>query len=216
MSEVKSFHPLSLLLLALVPLVAQETPDVDGSADAENQPSVTVEETPVPETADEESPATGDAARFDVPEEMALFGGHVGRWEGMTKTAVTEKGEKSTTKTRSQWTGGYLLGGHAFEIRGYSYGELGRTHYRWQYTYDRLKERFMGAYYDSHGRTHFCEGKVNDLKNKIIWRLIAPPGDMEWHAETDLQPENGIETNGHIKSATFDYDMVYTSVFRRS
>ncbi len=163
-----------------------------------------------------ESPPTGDAEAFAVPEQMAVFSGHVGRWKGLTKTAITENGSETITRTRSEWTGGYLLGGHAFEMRGYSYGTLGRTEYRWQYTYDALKERYMAAYYDSHGRTYFCEGKINQENTKIIWRLLAPPGDMSWHAETDLQPENGIETNGQIKSEKFDYDMVYSSVFRRS
>jgi hypothetical protein len=163
-----------------------------------------------------ESAPTGDAETFEVPEQMAIFEGHVGTWEGMTKTAVTEAGEQTLTRTRSKWTAGYLLGGHAFEIRGFSYGPLGRTKYRWQYTYDALKQRYMGAYYDSHGRTYFCEGKINEENTKLVWRLLAPPGDMHWHAETDLHPEDGLQTNGMIKSETYEYDMVYSSVFKRS
>lgn len=169
-----------------------------------------------PESGVIESEPSGDSEAFSVPEQMAVFSGHVGRWKGMTKTAITEKGKETMTRTRSEWTGGYLLGGHSFEMRGYSYGSLGRTEYRWQYTYDSLKARYMAAYYDSHGRTYFCEGMVNEENTKIIWRLLAPPGDLTWHAETDLQPENGIETNGRIESEEFGYDMVYSSVFRRS
>ena len=57
---------------------------------------------------------------------------------------------------------------------------------------------------------------MNQEKTKIIWRLLAPPGDMAWHAETDIQAENGIEINGRVTSEDFDYDMVYTSVFKKS
>ncbi len=169
-----------------------------------------------PEPEVSETLPSGDAKEFSVPEQLGVFKEHVGTWKGMTKTAVTEKGMKTVTTTRVEWTGGFLLGGHVFEIRGYSYGELGRTQYRWQYTYDALKERYMSAYYDSHGRTYFSEGKVNQEKTKIIWRLLAPPGDMAWHAETDIQAENGIEINGRVTSEDFDYDMVYTSVFKKS
>lgn len=188
----------------------EEEPDL---SEPEVDPGDEVSSSPAP---DSESPPSGDAAGFTVSEEMAVFQEHAGNWKGMTKTAITEKGKETQTQTRSEWTGGYLLGGHLFEMRGYSYGALGRTQYRWQYTYDALKERYMGAYHDSHGRTHFCEGKINQDNTKIIWRLLAPPGDMKWHAETDLQPEDGIETNGQITSEQFDYDMVYSSVFRRS
>jgi hypothetical protein len=111
--------------------------------------------------------------------------------------------------------GGFLLNGHLFEVRGFSYGELGRTSYRWQYSFDALKERYMGTYQDSNGRSHFFEGKVNQENTKIVWRLLAPAGDMAWRVETDLQTENGIETNGQITSKEFNYDMVYTSVFKR-
>lgn len=186
-----------------------------------------VSEAPVPDSSDAdvpetdaddvpETPPSGEAEAFSVPEQMGLFKGYVGSWKGMTKSAITEKGTETVTTTRGEWTGGFLLGGHVFEIRGYSYGELGRTQYRWQYTFDALKERYMSAYYDSHGRTHFAEGKVNQEQTKIIWRLLAPPGDMAWHSETDLKAENGIEINGRVTSEEFDYDMVYTSVFKRS
>lgn len=169
-----------------------------------------------PEPAAIETPVSETSDKPKVAKEMAIFQSHVGNWEGLTKMASTEKGTKTITNSRSEWSGGYLLGGHVFEIRGYSYGELGRIQYRWQYSYDVLKERYMSSYYDSNGRTHFCEGKVNQEKTKIIWRLLAPPGDMTWHVETDLEAENGIEVNGRVGSKEFEYDMVYTSVFKRS
>lgn len=181
------------------------------ATESDGQPSLAGENEP-----ERESSPSAAAEAFVVPAQMAVFEGHVGGWKGMTKTQVTEDGVKTLTRTRSEWTGGYLLGGHAFEMRGYSYGELGRTEYRWQYTYDALKERYIAAYYDSHGRTYFCEGKINVENTKIIWRLLAPPGDMTWHAETDLHPEDGLETNGRIASDEFRYDMVYSSVYKKA
>ncbi|MFT4640921.1 MAG: hypothetical protein ACI8T1_004254 [Verrucomicrobiales bacterium] len=197
-----------IILRAQQEAAVPEPPAVAGTTAADPDPQATSE----PEG---ETPPSGDAASFVVPEEMGVFSSHVGNWKGLTKTEITEKGKKSMTNTRSEWSGGYLLGGNAFEIRGFSYGELGRTQYRWQYSYDSLKERYMAAYYDSHGRTHFCEGKINQENTKIIWRLLVPPGDMAWHVETDLEAGNGIETNGRITSEQFDYNMVYTSVFKR-
>ena len=220
----------SLILLLGAPLVSAQdektllpepqepAPAEEGATDVTATDAVEGNE-PAPDSRTEdvsETPPSGDAEGFSVSEQMGLFKGHVGSWKGMTKSAVTEKGTKTVTTSRGEWTGGFLLGGHVFEIRGFSYGELGRTQYRWQYTYDALKERYMSSYYDSHGRTHFAEGKVNQEQTKIIWRLLAPPGDMAWHAETDLQPENGIDINGRVTSEDFDYDMVYTSVFKKS
>ena len=236
-------HPVSLLILPLLAaglaLSAQEEDATPPPEAPEPAPVDSPRETPPPEpppepetgnlsTGGEPRPAdppeidaesktlpSGKAAENLIPEAMAVFRGHAGKWKGLTETSVTEKGEKTLTKTRSQWVGTFLLGGHSFEIRGHSDGELGPTQYRWHYTYDGLKRRYMAAYSDSHGRTQFFEGKVDQEKTRIIWRLIAPPGDMTWHAETDLQPEDSIETSGQIKSEEFDYDMIYTSVFRR-
>ena len=183
----------------------------EGECDVAAEEAATAPVFAEPESAPE--PTVQDLAT-SVPVEMRRFAGHVGRWVGLTKTAVTEGGEKEITNTRSDWMGGYLLNGHLFEVRGFSYGELGRTNYRWQYSFDALKERYMGTYQDSNGRSHFFEGKVNEENTKIVWRLLAPAGDMVWRVETDLQTENGIETNGQITSEQFSYDMVYTSVFK--
>ena len=209
---------LSLYLLVVLHHVQGQDPTVAVIPEVppSGETSSAVSDQAVPDEAgDTESPATGEAESYKVAEQMTLFGGHVGTWKGLTKTSITEKGKESITNTRYQWSGGYLLGGHVFEIRGHSYGGLGRTEYRWQYTFDSLKERFMASYYDSHGHTYFFEGKVNQEQTKIIWRLLAAPGDMAWHVETDLQTENGIETNGRITSQDFEYNMVYTSVFKQ-
>ncbi len=174
-------------------------------------PSVTASET----DGSEAKVAEKKNGTFSIPDEMGRFQSHVGRWNGMTKTQVTEGKEKSLSHSRSEWMGGYLLGGHVFEIRGHSHSDRGHTQFRWQYTYDKLKERYMAAYYDSNGRTHFFEGKINVENTKIVWRLLAPVGDMAWRVETDLKAEDGIETNGQITSKDYQYDMIYTSVFKR-
>lgn len=197
----------ALLALGLAVGQAQEdAPAPEPAPETEAPPEAMPEEAAPPSAAD---------LATAVPEQMRLFAGQVGQWVGLTKTAVNADGTETITNTRSQWLGGYLLNGHLFEVRGYSYGDLGRTSYRWHYSYDSLKERYLATYQDSNGRTQFFEGKVNETQTKIIWRLLAPTGDMQWHVETDLQPENGIETNGRISSETFSYDMVYTSVFKR-
>jgi len=197
----------SVACLTLGPLSAQE-PDKN-EASSESNP---VDGDPDPAA---ESKVDDDPNAFVVPEQMQAFDGQVGRWKGIMKTAITEEGKKTLSNTRYEWTGGYLLGGHLFEIRGFGYGELGRTSYRWQYSFDRDKERYMAAYYDSHGRTSFFEGKQNKEETKVIWRLLAPPGDMTWEMETDLKTDDGIEINSKIKSADFNYDLLSTAVFKR-
>ena len=117
---------LSLTLLAVgLPLGAQDQgtllpePREEAAAPTEglvpDAPEQDATETPVSETS----------SKPVVAKELALFQSHVGTWEGLTKMATTEKGTKTITNSRSEWSGGYLLGGHVFEIRGHSYGELG-------------------------------------------------------------------------------------------
>lgn len=198
------------------PIVRDDT-DEDGapaeSVDEEGtSPESEADETAAAAPAESEE---GIAEAFSVPEEMKVFAGHVGYWRGLSKSVVDEEGEKTSSTARSEWRGGYLMGGHLFELRGYEYGDLGRTQYQWQYGYDRLKERYLAVYRDSHGRTFFFEGITNEEGSKILWRLVIPPGDMKWETETDLVAEDGIETKGTISSEEYGYNRAYTAIFKR-
>lgn len=133
----------------------------------------------------------------------------------MTKSIIVEKSAKRQETSRSQWTGGYLLGGHVFEMVGFSYSEAGRLSFRWQFSYDSLKERYAAAYYDSNGRTAFFEGKIDESGAKLVWRQLQPVGDTSWTLETDLKAEDGLDSQGKIASAHYGYEMTYSSAHRR-
>lgn len=200
------------LVTSLLPIDAQETvPNADPTTVEE---ATEATENPTPEPEPVEAWPKGDVD-LKASDAMKVFSGHVGQWKGLTKAVITEGKEKLNSTSRSEWRGGYTLEGKLFQIIGFLYGDAGRQRFQWQYSYDDLKARYMASYHDSQGRTQFFEGRVNDAKTKIVWRLLAAPGDMIWTTETDLNPADGIEVTDKISSSEFSYEMEQKSVFKR-